>query len=77
MCDVKGKLQDTWLPEMETNSPQWHWMGAVGCKGSTDFTIAWSDGAGHVDVATSIRAGTLMTGFFGPILCGYWQAILW
>ena len=45
-------------------------MGAVGCKEGTDFTIAQSDGAGHVDVATSIHVGTLMTGLFGPIPCG-------
>jgi hypothetical protein len=38
----------------------------VGC---TDFTIAQFDGAGGVDVATSIHTGTLMTGLFGPIPC--------
>jgi hypothetical protein len=32
--------------------------------------IAQSDGAGCVDVAISICAGTLITGLFGPILCG-------
>ena len=66
----KGKLRDTWLPEMGTNCPQWHWTSAVGCEGGTDFAIAQSDGVGCVNVATSIGTGTLMTGLFGPIPCG-------
>ena len=61
----KGKLQ---ILETGANCP---WQGVMGCDGDIDFTMAWADSVGCVDVAV-FACGTLMTGLAGPILYGWW-----
>ena len=56
------------IPEMGTNCLWQCWTDIVGCDRGVDFTTAWPNSAGWLDMAISVH-GTLITGLFGPILC--------